>query len=119
MKTITTKVIKVNNQFDIYATEKTKRVQNYSDLAAELGKNWYEMSNRSKSNFRKKQQNNIKEINTKIEVFNVTAKIPNIFSKFQLKEAAIHHLIFPNSGTIFLKCKNGKTGYSTGNFKIL
>ncbi|WP_291871073.1 hypothetical protein [Maribacter sp.] len=118
MKTISTTVLKVNGQFNVYATEKTKITQNYSDLAEELGRDWDLMSKRSKANFRKKQQGNCKEIDTTITVYNVTATVPNIFSEFQLKEAAINHLIHPASGTLFLMCKNGKTGYSTGNFTI-
>jgi len=116
MKTLTTKVFKVNGQFDIFANENTKRTQNYSDLAKELGRNWTEMSKRAKTNFRKRQSENIKNIETKIETFAITATIPVIFSEFQLKEAIIQHLIHPASGTLFLKCKNGETGYSTSNF---
>ena len=118
MTTLTTTVVKVNGQFDIYATETTQRIQNYADLANELGKDWDAMSKRAKSNFRKRNQGNCKNIDTNIEIYNITAHVPSIFSEHQLKEAVIHHLIFPTSGTLFLKCKNGKTGYSTGDFKI-
>lgn len=118
MKTLSTTVVKVNGQFDIYATKDTQRIKDYADLAKELGKDWSLMSKRAKSNFRKRKQGHCKPINTKIETFTITATIPNIFSEHQLKEATIHHLIFPNSCVLFLKCKNGKKGYSTGDFNI-
>jgi len=118
MKTLTTQVVKVNGQFDIYADENTKRVQSYSDLATEMGRNWEDMSKRSKSNFRKRHADKIKEITTQIEVFEITATVPVIFGEYQLKQATINHLIHPASGNIFLECKNGTTGYSTDNFKI-
>ena len=118
MQVLKTQVVKVNGQFDVYASENTKRFQQYADLATEMGRNWNEMTKRARANFRKNHADKIKEIPTKIEVFEVTATIPLIFGEYQLKEAAIHHLIFPNSGTLFLECKNGKTGYSTSNFKI-
>ena len=118
MKTITTKVYRVNGQFDIYADENTKRFQSYASLASEMGHDWHAMSKRAKSNFRKRHANKIKEIPTKIEAFEVTATVPNIFSEFQLKDAAIRHLIHPGSGTLFLECKNGVSGYSNVNFSI-
>ncbi|WP_026755041.1 hypothetical protein [Sediminibacter sp. Hel_I_10] len=118
MTTLSTTVFKINGQFDIYASENTVRYQNYSDLAEEMGLNWKEMSKRARSNFRRKNQENIKPIATNIEAFHITAEVPQIFDEHQLKEATIHHLIFPSSNTIFLKCKNGKTGYSTSNFSI-
>lgn len=118
MKTISTTVVSINGQFDIYANETTQRTQNYADLALEQGKDYSAMSKSAKLNFRKRNQGKCKVVEETIEVFKITATIPNIFSEFQLKEATIHHLIFPASQTIFLKCKNGKTGYSTGNFKI-
>ena len=117
MKTITTQVVKVNGQFDIYANENTKRFQYYADLAEEMGRDWNGMSKRSKSNFRKRHADKLKEITTTIQVYEVTATVPNIFREFQLKQAAINHLIHPGSA-IFLECKNGRTGYQTGDFKI-
>ena len=118
MKTLTTKIVKVNGQFDIYANENTKRFQNYADLAVEMGRNWDDMSKRSKSNFRKRHADKIKEIPTQIEVFQITATIPEIFGEYQLKQSAINHLIHPASATIFLKCKNNISGYQTNKFTI-
>jgi len=116
MKTLTTKVFKVNGQFDVYATETTVRTQGYADVAKEMGKDWDNMSSRSKGNFRRRH--NCKPIPTRIEVFEIKATIPNIFSEHQLKDAAIHHLIHPATGTLFLRCKNGESGYETVSFTI-
>ena len=118
MKTITTTVTRVNGQFDIYANDNPERTQSYASLAEEMGRNWDEMSKRAKANFRRRHQGECKPIETNVEVYKVEATVPNIFGEFQLKEAAIQHLIFPNTPTIFLECKNGKTGYQTTNFKI-
>jgi hypothetical protein len=117
MKKLTTQIFKVNGKFDIYADENTKRVQDYSELAVKMGREWKDMSKRSKSNFRKRHADKIKEIPTKVKVFDVSAIVPDIFGEYQLKEAAINNLIHKSS-SLFLKCKNGKTGYSTGNFLI-
>jgi len=118
MKTLSTKVFKVNGQFDIHASEATQRTENYADLAHQQGRVWSEMSKRAKNNFRKRCQKNIKNIKTNIETFVITANVPNMFSESQLKEASIRFLINPSMKTLFLECKNGKRGYSTGNFEI-
>jgi hypothetical protein len=117
MKTITTKVFKINGQFDKYAHENTRKSQSYSDLALEMGRNYSEMSKRQRANFRKRHATKIKGINTNVEIFEVTAEIPVIFSEYQLKEAAIHSIIH-ESRSLFLLCRNGKTGYNVNNFKI-
>ena len=117
MKTIKTKVFKINGQFDKYAHENTQRSQSYSDLALEMNKNYSEMSKRQRANFRKRNAGKIKGISTSIEVFEVTAEIPAIFNEYQLKEAAIHSIIH-ESRSLFLLCRNGKTGYNVNNFKI-
>ena len=116
MKTLTAKVFRVNGQFDIYANENTVRTQSYAALAKEMGRDWEEMSKRAKANFRSRHI--CKPLPTKIEVFEVEATVPEIFSNYQLKEAAIHYLIFPPTRRIFLKCKNGVSGYETVNFSI-
>lgn len=116
MKTLTAKVFKVNGQFDIYANEKTVRTQSYSSLAKEIGRDWEAMSKRAKANFR--SRNICKPVATKIEVFEVQARVPEIFSNYQLQEAAINYLIFPATGSLFLECKNGVSGYETANFSI-
>jgi len=118
MKTLTTKVVKINGQFDVYSDENAKRFQNYSDLAAELGRDWNEMSKRARANFRRRNADKVKEIPTHVECYEITATIPVIFGEYQLKRAAINHLIHPATGTIFLECKNGRTGYSTNNFQL-
>ena len=116
MKTLTAKVFRVNGKFDIYANENTVRTQSYAVLAKEMGRDWSAMSKRAKANFRSRHI--CKPVQTKIEVFEVEATIPEIFSNYQLQEAAINYLIFPETGTIFLKCKNGISGYETANFSI-
>ena len=116
MKTLTAKVFRVNGQFDIYANEKTVRTQSYYSLAKEMGRDWEAMSKRAKTNFRSRHI--CKPVQTKIEVFEIQATVPEIFSNYQLQEAAINYLIFPSAGTIFLKCKNGVSGYETVNFSI-
>ena len=116
MKTLTAKVFRVNGQFDIYANEKTVRTQSYAALAKEMGRDWEAMSKRAKANFRSRQI--CKPVQTKIEVFEIQATVPEIFSNYQLQEATIQYLIFPPTRTIFLKCKNGVSGYETVNFSI-
>ena len=118
MKTLTAKVFRVNGQFDIYANEKTVRTQSFYSLAKEMGRDWSAMSKRAKAIFRSRHI--CKPVQTKIEVFEVEATVPEIFSNHQLQEATIHYLIFPETRTIFLKCKckNGFSGYETANFSI-
>ena len=116
METLTAKGFRVNGQFDIYANENTVRTQSYSSLAKEMGRDWEEMSKRAKANFRRR--NICKPVPTKIEVFEIQATVPYIFSNYQLQEAAINYLIFPATRTIFLKCKNDVSGYETANFSI-
>jgi hypothetical protein len=119
MKTITTSVLKVNGQFDIYASENTQRTQSYSELAEQQVKDYSSMSKSAKVNFRKRNQGKCGDIETIIETFTITATIPDIFSEFQLKQALIDCLINNRQNrNIFIPCKNGTTGYSTGNFKI-
>jgi hypothetical protein len=118
MKTIETKVFKVNGQFDVYANEDTRRIESYAALAAEMGRDWKSFSPRAKRNFRRRHAEKLKYLPTTIEVYSVTATIPNIFSEFQLKEATIQFLIFEMTGTLFLRCKNGVSGYETTNFVI-
>ena len=116
MKTLTAKVFRVNGRFDIYANENTVRTQSYAALAKEMGRDWEAMSKRAKANFRSRHI--CKPVTTKIEVFEVQARVPDIFSNYQLQEAAINYLIFPATRTIFLQCKNGVSGYETVNFAI-
>ena len=109
MKTIETKIYKVNGQWDVYANESTVRTQSFSQVASELGRNWDEMTSRQKSNFRKRHTCNTVE--TTIEVYSVMATVPEIFSVYQLQEAAINAMIHGRKQTVFLECKNGRTGY--------
>ncbi len=118
MKNLETRVFKVNGFFDRYANENTKRKQSFSSLAKEMGRNWDEMTKRQRQNFRKRHANKLKEIPTKIEIYEVKAfNVPNIFSDFQLREAAIDKLIF-ELPTLFLRCKTVDKGYCTSNFEI-
>ena len=109
MKNLETKIYKVNGQWDAYANENTVRTQSFAQVAAENGRIWDEMTSRQKSNFRKRHT--CKPIPTTIEVFSVTAYVPYVFSEFQLQEAAINAMIHNRRNSIFLECKNGKTGY--------
>jgi hypothetical protein len=118
MKTIETTVCRVNGQFDRFASENTVRVQSYASLASEHGKSWSDMSARQKANFRRRHSGDLKDIETTVEVFHVTAVVPEIFHEFQVKEAAIHALIL-NSSTLFVECKNGTSGWETSNFSII
>jgi hypothetical protein len=117
MKTISTKVFKVNGRFNIYASEETREKQSYAALAAEMGRDWNSISKCGRANFKKRHAEKLKFLPTLIEVYGVTATIPNIFGETQLKEAAIQHLIFQTS-TLFLRCRNGVSGYETTNFII-
>jgi hypothetical protein len=118
MKTLETKVFKINGKFDKYASENTQRTENYADLAVRMGRDYSAMSKRQKANFRKRHSDKINPINTVIEIFEVKAhNVPNIFSEYQLRNAAINNLIH-NSDSLFLECKNGETGYRVNDFSI-